>query len=346
MKVLIIKLGALGDVLRTTFVARGIKEKYTPVHITWLTKENAEEILTNNVYIDEIIFWNKRMSLCNQEFDWILSLDDEEEVCTFAAQLHAKKFQGAYSKDGKQQYTPDVDAWFGMGLLRSEEQGGKAKADELKANNRRTFQEIYSDMFDIKETANKRPILNLTLEELQYAEPILAQIKPQSTIIGINPSAGMRWELKMLSVEKTAEICNALAKDTSRTILLLGGSDEQERNRKIKALCPQENILFIEPTKSIKQFASIINLCDSIITADSLALHIAIALEKETIAFFGPTSPWEIDMFCQGTKVYKESDCLCCYNKTTDKKPSCIERIMPEDIIMPCEQIIHKNRGR
>ena len=342
MHVLIIKLGALGDVLRTTFVARGIKEKYPKSTITWLTKENAEEILTNNPYINTIVPWNKRNMLLEKEFDWTLQLDDEVEVCEFASQVKTKRSQGAYLKDNKRTYTSDVEAWFGMGLLRPEERGGKAEADRLKAANRRTFQDIYAEMFDIKQCAQRKPILELNLEELNYGQEIAekAGVNKQNIVIGINPGAGIRWELKMLSVEKTAAVCNTLAENANNKILLLGGLDEAERNKKIKALCPSSNIIYVEPVTSIRTFASVINVCDIVITADSLALHLAHAGEKQVIAFFGPTSPWEIEMFNKGTKIFKESDCLCCYKKTTDKKPSCIERIETQDIKTPTQKMI------
>jgi heptosyltransferase-2 len=342
MKILIIKLGALGDVLRTTFVARGLKEKYPSCSLTWLTKKSAVDILLNNSSIDTIIAWGNHTPLLFQEFDLVISLDDEQEVCAFAAQLKTKRLQGAYcTADGTRTYTKDVDAWFGMGLLRSEEKGGKTKADELKKLNRKTFQEIYAEMFDIT-GCNTQPILTLTLDELQYGQQILAQyaIHSQEKIVGINTGAASRWLLKSMSIEKTAEICNELAK--SAKVLILGGFDEVERNQKIKSLCPSNNVIVISPTHSIREFASILHVCDLVITADTLALHLALALGKQTLAFFGPTSPWEIEMFGLGEKIYKESSCLCCYKQTTEEKPSCIDRIMPEDIIYSAKKILVK----
>ncbi|MFA6889313.1 MAG: glycosyltransferase family 9 protein, partial [Candidatus Woesearchaeota archaeon] len=320
MKILIIKLGALGDVLRTTFIARGLKEKYLGCIITWLTKENATDILQNNEYINTIITWNNHQELLYQEFDLVISLDDEQETCEFATKLKTKKLQGAYvDTHGNRIYTNDVEAWFSMGLLRPKEKGGKIKADELKKLNRKTFQEIYAKIFDINQ-CNTKPILNLTISDLKYSQQILDtySINPHKKIIGINTGAASRWLLKSISIEKTAIICNELAKHA--TILILGGLDEIERNKKIKELCPNPNIISIEPTKKIREFASIINLCDLIITADTLALHISLALEKKTIAFFGPTSPWEIEMFGLGDKIFKQNECLCCYKQTSDTK--------------------------
>ena len=48
-KILIIKLDAVGDVLRTTCILQGLMEKYQDAHITWLTRKNAIELFKNNV---------------------------------------------------------------------------------------------------------------------------------------------------------------------------------------------------------------------------------------------------------------------------------------------------------
>ena len=344
MKILIIKLGALGDVLRTTFVARGLKEKYGSSNCTiiWVTKEIAAGMLKGNSYIDKVVGWKEREQLLKEQFDWIISLDDEEEPCLFAAQLNTKKLQGAYmNKDNKRCYTKDVEAWFAMGILRPEEEGGKTRADELKKENRRTFQEIYAEMFDLPKNVNAKPILNLTTEELLYGQNILEKynISEKDKVIGINTGAADRWLLKIFTIEKTAELCNILKEKYKESkVLILGGPDEIERNKQIKELCPNQDIINVEPVANICLFASILNICDLVVTSDSLALHLSLALDRQTIVFFGPTSPWEIEMFGRGKKIYKESDCLCCYKKTTDTKPSCIDLVTPQDILEAAER--------
>jgi heptosyltransferase II len=344
MRILIIKLGALGDVLRTTFIAKGLKEKHQDCHITWLTKENAASMLHNNQHIDRLITWNNHEPLANEVFDWIIQLDDEDEVCTFATLLEAKRFQGAYMDDhGKRKYTDDIAPWFGMGLLRPESQGGKEEADRLKVANRSTFQQIYATMFDIEDCSNKQPILTLSEEEKNKTATFKQQhnIEENNTIIGINTGAGARWPLKMIDENKTAIIANTLAEIPDTTILILGGSDEAERNERIKQQCQKDNIIHVEAVPSIREFATIINATDMMICADTLALHLALALSKKTISFFGPTSPWEIDMFNLGPRVFKETACLCCYKKTMFH-PNCIDPINVEDILTPAKKIIQE----
>ena len=51
------------------------------------------------------------------------------------------------------------------------------------------------------------------------------------------------------------------------------------------------------------------NRCDVVISGDSLGMHMAIALSKHVVAWFGPTSPQEIDLYDRGVKLL--ADRLC-----------------------------------
>lgn len=55
-KIIVIKLEAIGDVLRTTSILHAIKEKYPDSHITWLTKIASKDIFKNNPFVDSLLF--------------------------------------------------------------------------------------------------------------------------------------------------------------------------------------------------------------------------------------------------------------------------------------------------
>jgi ADP-heptose:LPS heptosyltransferase len=78
---------------------------------------------------------------------------------------------------------------------------------------------------------------------------------------------------------------------------------------------------------SLTHFAGVVNQCKLVVCSDSLALHFAIACKKRILAFFGPTSPTEIELYGLGAKVYPNMDCLVCYKKNCDKNPSCMDNL-------------------
>ena len=53
-KILVIKLAAVGEVVRTTFLLKGLKEKYRRCEIHWVTSNQAVDLLRNNRMIDKL----------------------------------------------------------------------------------------------------------------------------------------------------------------------------------------------------------------------------------------------------------------------------------------------------
>jgi len=325
MKILIIKLAATGDVLRTTSILAGLKEQYTDVEIWWVTKEYPSQLLKNNRLIDNICTIENKEEieeLKKQEFDITINLDEEEESCELASQIKTKKMIGAYSEGGKRIYTEDSAPWFDMGLI---SKYGKEKADQLKKQNKETYQHIICNILKIK---NSRPTINLDKEELNFAENFAKKnnIKQDDLVIGLNTSAGKRWQLKKLPLEKTIELAEKIYNEFKAKILLFGGPEEKERNEKIKQAL-NGKIIDTGCNNSLSEFASLINLCSILITSDSLALNIGVTLKKNVIAFFGPTSAAEIDLYSHGKKIAPKMDCICCYKKECNLKPSCMDKI-------------------
>lgn len=81
------------------------------------------------------------------------------------------------------------------------------------------------------------------------------------------------------------------------------------------------------------EFASLINLDDVLITGDTLALHIGLALRKMIVAYFGPTAPWEVNLYGMGEKIIAPVDCIARYRTNCDKSSKYSELISIDDIL-------------
>src|SRR3989338_7610503 len=316
MDIVIIKLGAIGDVIRTTAILAGLKAKYKNCRIDWVTKKESFDVLKNNNFINNIhIIDNKTIKkLKNKAYYLTISLDDGHEACELAAKVDSKKIIGAYLKNNKKTYTNNSSLWFDMGLL---SRFGKQKADWLKAKNKKTYQEIMYKILGLK-YKKQEPVLILNKNELDFGKEFAQKhdIKNSDLVIGINTGAGGRWEDKKLGIEETAELIDKLNKIRNVKILLFGGHEEKERNKKIKELV-KTKIIDAGCNNSLMEFASLVNLCNVLVTSDSLALHIGTALKKKVVAFFFPTSSSEIELFSMGIKIIGKGKDYCSY------KPKC-----------------------
>jgi len=87
MNILIISVGALGDVLRTTFIAQALKEKHKNSKIFWITDKKAKPLFLNNPHVDFVIPYENKEKLKQTQFDLIINLEENEESCTFVCFL-------------------------------------------------------------------------------------------------------------------------------------------------------------------------------------------------------------------------------------------------------------------
>lgn len=336
MKILIIKLGALGDVIRTTSILAGLKSKYANCEIYWVAKKDASDFLKNNGMIDKIFLISEIRKILSNKYDLVISLDDDYNACKLASNASGKKIIGAYMNDGKRAYSDDSSLWFDMGLL---SRLGKEKADGIKARNRKTYQEIMYMILGL-DYKKQEPILMLNEKEQDFGKNFAGKngISDTDIVIGINTGAGGRWEDKKLSVEKTAELIDSLNREVKNAkLVLFGGPQETERNNRIKNLS-KTKIIDAGCGNSLMEFASLVNLCRVIVTSDSLALHIGVALKKNVVAFFCPTPSAEIELYGRGIKIVPKVGCLCCYKQKCDITP--VYEVM--EIVKAVKKLLNK----
>ena len=81
------------------------------------------------------------------------------------------------------------------------------------------------------------------------------------------------------------KLVNELLKDKNNIIILTGSTSEKERNDEINKSTNSNRIIDTTTMYSIKQFCNLINLSDIVITGDTVALHIAISLQKKIVSF-------------------------------------------------------------
>jgi heptosyltransferase-2 len=320
MNILVIKLGAIGDVIRTTAILPGLKDKYPDSKIDWITKKESFDILKNNDLINDTYLMDEspKDKLKGKQYDLLINLDDDNEACKLAAEIKHRDIIGAHIENEKQVYTENSSLWFDMGLI---SKFGKEKADQLKARNKTTYQGIMYGILGL-DYKSQEPILILNDEELKFGKDFAEKnsINEDDLVIGINTGAGGRWKDKKLSEELTAELIDKLNAIKNVKLLLLGGLEEKERNEIIKESVTT-SIIDAGCDNSLMKFASLVNLCDILITSDSLAMHIGTALKKKIIAFFYPTSASEIELYDRGVKIIGKGNSYCSYQKDCDSPP-------------------------
>ena len=347
-RVALIKVGALGDVLRTTALLPGLRRLVPRLELTWVTAREAFPLVPGPPLVSRVVNYldPPDRPWRHDCYDWVISLDDEPASCELASALCGRRLSGAYRDDeGRLCYTPDVEPWFGMGRLRRPEDGGLTRANELKRSNRNDYGTLLYRALGLPQPV-ERPILAVPGEDRARAiEWMKARRGDHRVAIGLNTGAGGRWRYKSWGTDETARLASLTAGRLDALVVILGGPAERERNAKIveRAKCPA--VLAAPCDLPILSFAALIEQLDALVSSDSLAMHIGIALRCPVVALFGPTSDAEIDLFGLGEKMVTPLDCRCCYLSDCDVRPNCMQSISVDSVAEAVERWARPRRG-
>lgn len=330
-RILIVKLDAIGDVLRTTSILPALKMKYPDSHITWCTKSNARELFDGNDLVDDIVTLEEdaRIRLSAEEFDIVINLDSSKLSSAIAAFAKSKNKKG-FVLNEKGSVIPtskEAEHWLSMSAF-----------DDVKMKNKKTYQQIIYDVTGLK-SKTARPILKISeeLTEIKKNQFIMNGFKPDLNTVGLNVGVGNKWPNKGWPAKNWNKLLS-LIKNDKLNMLMLGGPDEQLIMDELSSQF--EFLINTGFNNNINEFAAIVNLCDIVITADTFALHVAAAVSKKIIAMFGPTSMAEVELYDNGIKLHSEDECKCYYNKQCVEKVSCMERISAEEVYSALKSLL------
>ncbi len=325
LRILIIKLGALGDVVRTTCLLPTLKRLYPESHITWITDCSAISLLRHDPSIDVVLGFDSAgiLSVREQEFDIVLSLDKEPAPAGLCNSIKASDKRGMGLSRWGTVYpcNRECEDYFALGL-----------DNELK---------FHHNTLSYPALIHKAVGLEYLREPYRiYCDPdSLSRAESQFSawgsvsgrkFAGLNTGSGTVFANKSPSPTWWKTLAERLGL-SGFTPVLLGGPDEREQNAWIVEQS-SEFVLDGGSDNSPEQFAAIVSQCDLLISGDTLALHIAVARDIPVIALFGPTAAQEIDLFDNGLKIISPAGCGPCYKRTCDVKPSCMDQISIDDV--------------
>src|SRR5947207_2016652 len=113
MNVLIVKLGATGDVLRTTPLLRRLGGQ-----IAWLTAAKNAVLLENLADNLRCFSWEERQLVPDIRYDLIINLEDTLDVGLYLKTLQTRQLFGAYvNSQNNLRYTNDSRRWFSGGCF-------------------------------------------------------------------------------------------------------------------------------------------------------------------------------------------------------------------------------------
>ncbi len=317
-KILIVKLGAIGDVIRTTPLIKPLKEKYPNSKIYWITQTPSvipkEVDVVLNYDFASVIF------LQNIKFDFAINLDKDKEACAIFNTINADIKKGFVLKNGLT-YPADNDAVhkFSTGIF-----------DNLNKINTKHYLEEIFEICGLKYSGEKYVLSSF--EECGEKW----DLDKTKKIVGFNTGCGGRWSSRLWKTENWIKLAEELMK-AGYEVVLLGGQAEDAKNKEIAKLTNAKYFGYF----NLEKFINLVNNCNLVVTSVTMAMHITLALNKKIVLFNNIFNKYEFELFGLGQIVEPEKECKCFYSgKCKNSEYFCMDTIKPEKVFSIIEKLL------
>jgi heptosyltransferase-2 len=334
---LVIKPGAIGDVLQMTPVVRAIKRHFHGSRLLFLMGNQATfDLLENNPHVDEIVLFPKGRGL--------------KELCRVLGLAGFLKKKGIYCVIN---YQPSNWRWRiltfflrpGRVLLYKKQK--RVKRGEMVRHAVEDHLRTLSGL-GIKEEAHHLDLF-LTDQELREAEDIIEKYKCRTGYRGmICLNMGASHPVNRWPVEAFHKLNSILISEGFKTILIGGAEDRCLVDQFFRI--GHTEVLDLVGSLSIRKTAAILSQSDALVTGDTGPLHLATSVGTKVVALFGAADPERTGPIgLKNIVIQPDLPCVPCRKrKCPNGQRACMEAIDPEVVASHVRALIedrHPEKG-
>jgi len=346
-KILILRLGAVGDVIRTLPAVKALKDCYPSSHIAWVVEEPSKALLESQPEIDEVILFPRKKwtdGIRSARRMWRTAV----EVRGFVTDLRRREFDTVLDFHG---------------ILKSGLISFFSGAPERVGFDRRSSKEfnfLFSNvkvrLQDDKVSRNKRnlsllggiglkpdgsrPSLHIPSKDREYIESFFKglSISPKSPLIAIHPGTSPKTSYKRWMPNQYSQVADRLVRELGASIIFTWGPGELKWVEDIQKEMKEASILGPK-TESLTQLGEVYRRCHLYLGGDTGPMHIASFMGIPAVVIYGPTDPIVNEPLGQYRKVRKEVGCNPCRNRSC-KELTCLKAVTVDDVFMAIEEVL------
>ncbi len=336
MKILIIKLSAIGDVVQTLPALEALKKTYPDGEITWVVEEAAAGILEGHPFINRLLI-SRRKSWLRKLRNPLTCLQGLGGIIGFIRELRDTRYDIAIDFQGL------LKSGIVIGLARATRKVGFDRTREfsyLFLNERMPAYDIerhaldrYLDVARYLGARDASPVCTLPIDqERGTIRQRLAGAKLQGQkLVVVNPVA--RWKTKLWKEPNFAELADRLVKEKNAAVIFTGSSDDRVLIERIRSMMREESLNWAGEI-TLKELAALASVSELFITTDTGPMHLAAAAGATVVSLFGPTAPWRTGPYGRQHVVVRTGiDCSPCFQRECDKAVLCMSGITVDDVM-------------
>jgi lipopolysaccharide heptosyltransferase I len=322
VKLLIVRLGALGDIVHGLPVAAALRERYPDAQIDWLVDARHAAVLDLVPVISRRVAVDTRSAggmlaavrdLRRQHYDAAVDLQGLIKSAALVRLSGARRVIGFTRAHVREK---------AASLFYSQKCDAGMVAHVVDKN-----LSVLSQ-FGITERVRRFPF---TLAPSAAVSAVAARVAREGRrgYALINPGAA--WPNKRWPAERFGEIAAALVERFALLPVVLWGPGEQALAGRIVET--SGGAAMLAPTTAVADVLALSRDAKLMVSGDTGPLHLAAAVGAPVVALFGPTDParngpWD----AADISLSRFGDCVCHYRRRCRRSRACIEDISFEDV--------------
>lgn len=348
--ILVIRLGAVGDVVRTLPAVSCLRRSFPGARIAWAVEEPSREILEGHPDIDDVVVLRRRLLVSGLKLRGL-----------GGALGHLKSFRRTL-RERRIDWAVDFHGTLKSALIAR--MSGAARTYGFGPGHARERSYIlYSDPIRLPhgpmsrasralalagalgaDTSSPRRSLPVREEAAASARAFLARSAPARPRAMLYPGTSETQAYKRYPVSHFARIADALAERSVGSIVIGWGPGEEGIAEDLRRRMTRSAVL--APPSRLTELAELIRSCDLFIGSDTGPLHIAAAVGVPVVALYGPTDAATNAPFTDRPHLSFSGDVICrpCRNRGCQNR-SCLRLIDPDKVAAAAMEILRVERS-
>jgi len=338
VKILIVRLSALGDIVHALPVLAAIKKAMPEADVDWMVEENYSPILSITHGLRRLIIGRARRSFATDD---AVSFGGAVGYVQAVAHLRA------------QQYDCALDL---QGLLKSAGWARSSGASRVIGFDKANLREAQAAAFYTETVTPPRGVhvihKNLSMLSALGIEPgpTRMPLAPQASAetraaietaggslryVVLNPGAG--WPNKRWPPERFGKLAAALRERTGLLSVVTWGSAERALAEEV--VRASAGAATAAPATTVADLCVLMRDAALVVAGDTGPLHLAAAMGAPLVGLYGPTwpernGPWDPN----DVVLSRAGVCVCHHKRQCLRGAPCIDEVTVEEVVAACEE--------
>jgi lipopolysaccharide heptosyltransferase II len=318
-RILVVRLGAIGDVVNALVFATALKEHRPALEIGWVVHELAEPLVAGHPSIDRTHVWKRGTGPAG--------------LRALVAELRARRYELAVdlqriAKSALVARLSGAARVLGFDRARCKEASWILTHEHIAPGDPGAHMvEQYLEVArHLGVDAPPRRLLPRDDEAARWADALIAELgaAPVQVSLGATKPAN-RWE-----PERFGELAAELAREHDFPVCLTGGpADREAAARALRAARGAPRVRSLVGETSLRQLCALSARARLFVGCDSGPMHVAAAQGTPVVALFGPADPRRTGPYGPGHRVVRAPPpCAPCNRRTCNQpRHACMEDI-------------------